>query len=241
MPIMNTVIKDNNSTALESYRAFQKDANGKLVNSTSTPWVQLPAGTTDISDYALYKAYQNTPANILSGALDLSSLTNLSGISCMNGCFTNCTGLTSVKLSSLSTLTATGVLSSCFSGCTGLTSVDLSSLTAITANNAMGSCFSGCTGLTSVSFPLLKTISSNGAMSSCFTSCTSLTTLSFPALTNSSFGTQTNQFNNLLYNCSGVTVHFPSNIQAKVETLSGYSAGFSGTNTTILFDLPATE
>lgn len=238
---MNTVIKDNNSTAPEIYRAFQIDANGKLVNSTSTPWVPLPAGATDIGDYILYRAYQNTSADVLSGALDLSSLTTLSGVSSMNGCFTNCTGLTSVNLSSLSTLTATGVLSSCFYGCTGLTSVDLSALTAITANNAMGSCFYGCTGLISVSFPLLKTISSSGAMSGCFTNCTSLTTLSFPALTNSSFGTQTNQFNSMLSFCSGVTVHFPSNIQAKVETLSGYSTGFNGTNTTILFDLPPTE
>ena len=41
------------TTAPASYRAFQKNASGQLVNSTSAPWVPLPAGTTDISDYCL--------------------------------------------------------------------------------------------------------------------------------------------------------------------------------------------
>jgi hypothetical protein len=42
---------------------------------------------------------------------------------------------------------------------------------------------------------------------------------------------------------TNITLHFPSNTQAKVETLSGYSttAPFGATSGTVLFDLPATN
>lgn len=74
--------------------------------------------------------------------------------------------------------------------------------------------------------------------------CTSLTSVSFPALKSNSFGTNygvTKPFHNMLQGVTGCTVHFPSNMQSVMENMSSVTAGFGGTNTTVLFDLPATE
>ena len=281
-------------SAPASYRAFQVDANGKLVNSTSTPWIPLPAGTTDVGDECFAGAYKNTPANVLSGALDLSSLTTLSGLNAFNECFRNCSGITSVNLSSLTTISGnyslqicfqncsgitsvnlsslttvssnglmrafsacvgitsvnlpslttisgTNGLYACFDHCTGITSVNLSSLTTISGISGMNYCFSGCTGITSVNLPSLTTLTGGTSMQSCFYDCTGLISLSFPALKSTSFGTQTNQFNNMLKNVTGCTVHFPSNLQSVIGSWADVTGGFGGTNTTVLFDLPATN
>ena len=127
-----------------------------------------------------------------------------------------------------------------FYNCTGITSVDLSSLTTIGGSTAMSSAFYNCTGITSVDLSSLTTISGILAMSTAFSGCTSLTTLSFPALTSTSFGSYSNQFNNMLQGVTGCTVHFPSNLQNKIGSWSSVTSGFGGTNTTVLFDLPAT-
>lgn len=281
-------------SAPASYRAFQVD-NGKLTNSTSTPWVPLPAGTTDVGDGCFYNAYGYTPSNILSGIIDLSSLTKVSGLNAFNGCFSSCTGITGVNFNNLTAITGDHAFSDAFSrsgltslsmpvltslsgggftctamcynctnlttvdlhsltavtsvrncenmfyGCTGLTSIDLSSLTALGANYAMSNIFHGCTSITSMIFPSLTTIPNYGVLDNSFSGCTNLTTLSFPSLTSTSFGTQTNQFNNMLQGVTGCTVHFPSNIQSKIGSWASVTGGFSGTNTTVLFDLPATN
>jgi hypothetical protein len=64
--------------------------------------------------------------------------------------------------------------------------------------------------------------------------------MSFPALTSTSFGSYTNQFNNMLRMVTGCTVHFPSNLQSVIGSWSDITAGFGGTNTVVSFDLPAT-
>ena len=70
-----------------------------------------------------------------------------------------------------------------------------------------------------------------------FRNCPSLSELSFNSLQTA---TETS-FNNMLLNNSNVTVHFPSNLQSTMSSWSDVLAGFGGTNTTILFDLPATN
>ena len=89
--------------------------------------------------------------------------------------------------------------------------------------------------------PLLSNISASNVFRQAFQDCSSLTTLSFPSLTSNSFGAYTDQFQYMLSGCSGVTVHFPSNLQSVIGYWSDVIAGFGGTNTTVLFDLPATE
>ena len=227
--IINQVVKGSGGSAPASYRAFQVDNNGKLVNSTSTPWVPFPAGTTDLEASILYQAYKETSANVLSGSIDLSSLTTISGSAAMNGCFQSCTGITSVDLSSLTTVSGGSGLANCFSSCTGITSVDLSSLTTVSgsgalnymfnrctgltsvdlsslntvsATNALGYCFSGCTGLTSVNLSSLTTISSVGGFSYCFQSCTGITSVDLSSLTTIS---NTNSMSSCFYGCTSLT------------------------------------
>lgn len=124
---------------------------------------------------------------------------------------------------------------------TTLKSLSFPKLSSVTGNFALQRSFCGAAGLTSVSFPVLSVLSGYNAFSEAFSSCISLTSISFPALTSSSFGTRTNQFNNMLSNVTGCTVHFPSNLQSVIGSWSSVTAGFGGTNTTVLFDLPATE
>ena len=128
-----------------------------------------------------------------------------------------------------------------FGDCSSLTTVSFPELTTISGDYALGSAFYNCTALTSVSFPALTTISGNGALSSAFDACENLTSVSFPALTSQSFGEFDNQFDEMLGSCENVTVHFPSNLQSVIGDWQSVIDGFDGTDTTILFDLTATE
>ena len=98
----------------------------------------------------------------------------------------------------------------------------------------------GCTSLTEVRFPKLKTINANRCFYYGFTDNTSLTDIYFPALTSTGFGSYTTQFDKMLVSTSNCTVHFPSNLQSVIGSWSSVTNGFDGTNTTVLFDLPAT-
>lgn len=213
-----------------------KDANNKLVNGASTV-IDL-TGVTDVGDYVLYCAYYYNIS--ITGAVDLSSLTTISGANACQYMFYGCTGIASVNLSNLTTVSAQEGCGSMFSGCTGLTSVNLSSLTTINRYGC-SAMFQNCTGLTSVDLSSLTTVSDTSGCVNMFRGCTSLTTLSFPALTSTSFGSYTNQFNNMLSGVTGCTVHFPSNLQSVIGSWTSVTAGFGGTNTTVLFDLPETN
>ena len=224
------------TTAPAYYVEKTKDANNKLVNGSST--VINLTGITDVGDFALNYAYYGD-TNII-GNIDLSSLTTISGQNALANTFERCTGITSVDLSSLTTISGLSGCQNMFASCTGLTSVDLSSLTTVSGNNGCQNMFSGCTSLASVDLSSLATITGSNAYRTTFYNCTSLTSLSFPALTSTSFGSYTNQFNSMLSGITGCTVHFPSNLQSVIGSWSDVTSGFGGTNTTVLFDLPAT-
>ena len=174
-------------------------------------------------------------------SVDLSRLTTVSGSSGCFYMFALCARLTNVNLSSLAIVSSTDACRNMFSGCKRLISMNLSNLTTISGSQGCLEMFQGCTGLTSVDLSSLTTININGACRGMFSGCTSLTTLSFPALTSTSFGSYTNQFKDMLSRVTGCTVHFPSNLQSVIGSWSDVTAGFGGTNTTVLFDLPATE
>ena len=169
------------TTVPEIYRVFRVN-NGKIENSISTPFLPLPSTATDISDYCYTYAYRNTPASVLSGAIDLSSLTILSGANACYYMFQNCTGITSVDLSSLTTISGNSVCTRMFTNCAGITSVDLSSLTTISGSSACNYMFYGCTEITSVDLSSLTTISGMTACGSMFGGCTGLITAKLNAL-----------------------------------------------------------
>jgi hypothetical protein len=153
--------------------------------------------------------------------------------------FEGCTNLVSADLSALTNLTGSYCFNTVFKNCSNLTNVDISSMTNAT-NAKMEIAFQNCTSLTTIKFSSLTIINSYGLFYNTFSGCTSLTDIYFPCITPSSFGSNTNQFAGMLPGVTGCAIHFPSNTQAKIETIGGYP-NFGGTNTTVLFDLPATN
>lgn len=127
-----------------------------------------------------------------------------------------------------------------------LDEIQFPELEEVTADSFFSNAFQGVifgnTGtLSSVEFPKLKIISGSGCFRYAFSQRTTLQSLSFPALISTGFGSYTNQFNNMLQGITGCTVHFPSNLQSVIGSWADVTAGFGGTNTTILFDLTATS
>lgn len=108
--------------------------------------------------------------------------------------------------------------------------------------SASTSAFYYCKSLTTATFPVLEDLTgSSQAFKYAFASCTSLISVSFGGLKSTSFGSKTGIFNKMLDGVTGCTVHFPSNLQSVIGSWSDVTDGFGGTNTTVLFDLPATE
>lgn len=212
---------------------------------------------TSVGDYGLQFAFYETN---ITGTVNLSSLTtigynglvdafmgaNITGInlsslttvpsSALNGAFANNSITGTLDLSSITSIGNSG-MNDCFAGNSGITSVDLSSLQTI-YQSGLDSAFSE-TQITSISFDSLVNIDFFG-MQNLGRGITSLQSLYFPAITSStvqdySFEMMLDRENN------GVTVHFPSNMQSTMENWNSVSSGFGGTNTIILFDLPATN
>lgn len=173
-------------------------------------------------------------------SVDMSSITSISGTSSCNGMFSGCTSLSSVLLTGLESVSGSGSspLYHMFEN-TAVTVMTFPRLTSITAPSAFREMFSSCTSLNTVTFGALDTLTGSQAFNNCFKNST-VTSISFPALTSTSFGSNTNQFYQMLTGVTGCTVHFPSNLQSVIGSWSDVTAGFAGTNTTVLFDLAAT-
>lgn len=152
--------------------------------------------------------------------------------------FNSCKITGHLDLSKLEFIGGGNAANQMFNGNTGITSVDLSSLYEIynnTGSTPAGSMLSGCK-LVTCAFPSLALVGKIG-MTSFLQYNSTLQDVWFYALTPSSFGNYTDQFTNLLRNISGCTVHFPMAIQNTISSWSDVTAGFGGTNTTILYDI----
>ena len=174
--------------------------------------------------------------------INLSSLTTISASAPFNQAFDAGTGgnkVTSLDLGSLTTVTSSGLYRIC-QRFNKLTDINISALTVVSGKDACKQMFNYCSELPHVVFSSVATLTGQNAFQSAFTSCSALSYVSFPSLTPTSFGSRTDQFNTMLSGCSNVTVHFPSNIQSTIGSWSDVTNGFGGTNTTVLFDLPAT-
>lgn len=180
-----------------------------------------------------------------------------------------CTNLTTVDFSGLVTINYNNSLTSSFWGCTSLINVDLSNLKTVSGNNSMASTFNGCSNLTSIDLSKVELISGGDVFSNTFQN-TAITEMRFTNLqeinnSGSIFTTtvmayafkgaplanlyfnslktvqQNNNLVNMLNGVTGCTVHFPSNLQSTIGSWGAVTNGFGGTNTTVLFDLPATS
>lgn len=149
------------------------------------------------------------------------------------------TQIGAVDFSSLITISGNGAFESAFEQCGNMTSASFSNLVSVTGGMVFDYTFQNCSSLTSVDFSSLTTIR-NDVFYYTFVGCTSLTTLSFPSLTLAGVGNYVSQFDYMLQGVTGCTVHFPSNLQSRMSDWDSVVDGFGGTNTIVLFDLPAT-
>lgn len=196
----------------------------------------VTAGNQAFRNFMSSSNYANFDGNI-----DFSSLETAG-----NYCFMNAfnylgqgtdTKINSVDFSSLQTA-GSNCFDSMFSN-VGVRSINFSSLQ-IAGSSCFRYAFAASYSLSNqnVTFPSLNNIGYH-CFQYAFVGCT-LTSISFPAVTSQSFY-DNGVFNGMLSGCSNVTVHFPSNLQSTMSSWSDVTSGFGGTNTTVLFDLPATE
>lgn len=240
-----------------SFTLAQGAMNYTFVNATfNNPDVVLSAITATNGGYSLYYTFQNT--NIES--LDLSGLTVAFGSYAMANMCDGCSALTSVNLSNLGRVGSNGLQSAFRS--TALASLSLPNLYEIGSYSLTDVC-SGCSSLTSASIPALSYIPMYGlqrafqnsslasfdvsnvsqigqyGLSSAFAN-TQITTLSFNNLrevNRQAFGSGTGWSGGAFVGLN-IELHFPQNMQATIEAMSGYSNKWGATNADIYYDLP---
>lgn len=236
--------------------------NNSFSNSGLTT-ISFPALTQISGGYSMVNAFNNCSAltsisfpelTTITGASSFSSmcygcsnlssvsfpkLASISGSQVFSQAFSN-TAITSISFPSLTTVNGANMFSYAFDGCSSLATVSFPELVSASLTEnvtyAFRNAFQGCTSLTSVTFPKLEN-AYDTCFSQAFKGCTSLTTVSFPSLTAAGLGSKTNQFNGMLQDCTGVTVHFPAALQSTIGSWASVQRGFGGTNTTVLFDL----
>lgn len=198
--------------------------------------VSFPALTT-LNTHSLYSTFERC-SRITSASFG-ALVQVVSGYSdVLYRTFEYCTGLTTVNFPALTTVSAYRGFDLTFNNCSGLTTVSFPQLQTVSGTQAFSQTFGGCTSLTEISFPEISTINGSKAMSYLFYGCTALKKVYFGKHSSTiAFGSYTNQFNNMLSGCTGVTVHFPAACQSTMSSWSDVTAGFGGTNTTVLFDL----
>lgn len=91
------------------------------------------------------------------------------------------------------------------------------------------------TNIESVEFTALTDLTARYGLQEAFAKGRRIASIRFPVLTN--LGSETNQFNNMLQDVTGCTVHFPAALQSTLSSWSDVQNGFGGTNTIVLYDL----
>lgn len=260
MPIINQVVKGGGSSVAEPYLEFSIDAQGRLASTTSRIIDLTGVTTMNRSFKSMYKGNPNITGVVNFG--DIQTIAATDGNSAFEECFQNCPNITGVRMDNLTTIYGGNAFLRAFyqSGVTfasfdKLETIDFSSymfqyafagssissfnfrcLKSAVGTGIFGHAFLTCNSLITGRFPSLSSVSRSTFMN-CFDSCSSLQSLWFYALNTTSFGTRTDQFNDMLSGCSNVTVHFPMAIQSTIGSWTSVTGGFSGTNTTVLFDL----
>ena len=266
MAIINQVVAGSggSSSVAEPYLEFDIDSTGNIVPKKTSRIVDL-TGVEDISrPYIFFESYAyNTNvsgtadlhtvkqitapyacSNMFKGSaisgINLSALTSVSGQNAARGICANCQNITNIVLPELTTISANNGLSDFASWCKNLESISIPKLEAITASSGLSSLCYNADGIETFYFETLKIANKSNVLQQGFEGVSTLKTLWFYALDTNSFGSYTNQFNIMLQGVTGCTVHFPMRIQATIGSWSDVTAGFGGTNTTVLFDIVTT-
>lgn len=234
-----TTFDNNTSLDMSSVQTIgQEGMRETFYKSTGMVSVNLSSLVT-IGNSGLRSLFSTPQSPYTLVSVDLSSLVTI-GNDGMSSSFGGNENLSSFDISSLQTIGRDGMSGVCDS-CTSLTNVDFSSIVSV-GNAGLGYAFYNCD-LRTISFDSLSYIG-DGALGGCFGENYNLSSVSFPSLTSNSFTYEDEEgycFDYMLGSCSNVTVHFPSNLQSIIGSWDSVVSGFGGTNTTVLFDLPATE
>lgn len=219
------------------YEIAQISSTSSVIRPSRTTSRLIPlSGFTTIDSYCFARAYLYNTA--ISGTATFTDLENIASEYSCYFMFSNST-ITGISCPALTRVT--GNYAMAYIASNSQVSMFNFPLLQAVGPSALTYAFANCTNLTTGVFPALNSITSSGVFRNTFAGCTNLASLSFPALTSTSFGSYTNQFNNMLSGVTGCTVHFPSNLQSVIGSWSDVTNGFGGTNTTVLFDLPQTE
>jgi len=218
-------------------------------SNTSITSVSFPALVT-IEAYSYYSMYYTFRYCSYLTSVSFPELTTVDSDSSQylfGYAFQGCNRLTTINFPKLVTYRVyNAILYYTFYQCTGLTTVEFPELTTVELVTTSSSgyifynTFYGCTSLTTARFPKLSTITvvanSTSVFYRTFQNCTALANVYFNSDISWS-SVLTNPFNQMLYGCSNVTVHFKSSMQSAISALSSAIAGFGGSDTVILYDL----
>ena len=218
---VSTTIDFTGVTTLDNFILNYAYAGNTTITGTA---FRNGGGITTVYSYAAYYTFMNCTgitADGLTGVIDVYNCA-------LQGTFRGCTGLTSANVSTITNIESYGMFET-FRGCTNLTgNISFDNLYRLYGTAALGWAFAN-TAITSVSFPALEEISPDDAYQP------------DPEFDPEYFDESgCSMFDNMLSGCSNVTVHFPSNFEGRLDLWASFQSGFGGTNTTVLFDLPAT-
>ena len=230
------------------------------VNSNGV--LQYPSGNVDLIFTGVKKIGESlyTGANLAykfyyNKAIRSASFPDLEEIVVTSGmyyCFFQ-SSLSAVSFPKLKKVTANSAMAYALAN-TNVKEVNFESLEEISGSSAFSNCMQGysvysLSQLEKCYFPKLSNIGNASYLfSSCFSQQAKLTDVYFNALTTSSFGSYTNQLQNMfnantgISTAAGCTVHFPSNMETTISGLTGYPlfGGKSG-YVVLSYDLPATS
>lgn len=180
-------------------------------------------------------------------SVSFPNLITIAGSYAFRSAFNGCTSLTSINFPKLETISKAQACNGMFQGCSALTTIEFPELTTIAAGSSQAcyNMFRECYNLTTADFPKLANVFASSSLLSMFQSCSKIEHVYFRALNTSSFTQGSSQFNSLLSSTGSSvthTLHFPSNMESTIATLSGYP-NFGGTSgyVVLAFDLPATS
>ena len=218
---------------LEFMRTMSYSFSGSKVTNLVMPKVKTIIGANG--------CFSNTQMT----EIDMSSVESIRGETAASVFLSNCKNLVSADFSGLTEINGQGACLNMFLNDEKLESLDMSNLETVIGTNAMTYLCSGCSKLKTMTFDKLSKVGKSVGGYTYYEfqwafAFSGLETLSFPALKNDSF-VDYEVFTNMLNGVDGCTVHFPSNLQSVIGSWADVQNGFGGTNTTVLFDLPATE
>lgn len=238
MPVINQIVKGGGGSSVAEPYLEWSVVNGEL-KSTTSRFVDL-SNVTRINEASAgfaYTYYNNT--NIV-GSVGLGAIQTVAKVNGFAHFVQGCTGITSFDMSNLETVSAAGAFTNFASGCASLASINIKKFAICTGNTCFEYGMENCSSLVTLRFESLRQIKGSAFLRYALRGCSSLKSVWFYALTNVG-NSYTNLFDNM-FNTSvvGCTVHFPIAIQSRIGSWASVTAGFGGTNTTVLFDIVTT-